>query len=172
MSVRHAVGLVLGVLLTPALVYGLAWSYAQAAGSFDPVAREIADTTRLYGGVALMAAGGLVVGVVVVARWASPLVSLVPALTLVAWTAYFLADPGRALALPADLPPDGSLDHTLDSGLRILLGSGTFALLGLVLLVPTGTPHRWARRRAAEPDAPHRFDDDLEPVAGRHARHP
>ncbi|REF00142.1 hypothetical protein [Thermomonospora umbrina] len=169
MSVRHTVGFLLGVLLTPALVYGLAWSYGQAAGSFDPVAREITDSTRLYGGVALMGAVGLVIGIVVIARWASPLVSLIPAVTLVAWTAYFLADPDGALALPADLPPAGFLDRTMDSGLRILLGSGVFALLGLLLLVPMGTPRRWAGGRAPDEG---RYEDDDHPAPPGRRRQP
>ncbi|MBA9005477.1 hypothetical protein [Thermomonospora cellulosilytica] len=143
---RHTFGFVLGVLLTPALIYGAAWSYARAAGSFDPVAREITDATHLYGAMALMAAVGLVVGVLVVARWASPLLSLIPALTLLGWSAFFLVDPGRALELPGELPSRGLLDDTADAGLRMLLGSGAFALLGFVLLVPAGTPRRWSGR--------------------------
>ncbi|WP_175596221.1 hypothetical protein [Thermomonospora catenispora] len=141
---RHAIGFLLGVLLTPALIYGVAWSYARAAGSFDPVAREITDATHLYGAMALMAAVGLVVGVLVVARWASPLLSLIPALTLLGWTAFFLVDPGRALELPSELPPEGPLEDTLEAGVRVLLGSGAFAMLGFVLLVPAGTPRRWS----------------------------
>lgn len=143
---RHAIGFLLGVLLTPALIYGAAWSYARAAGSFDPVAREIVDATHLYGAMALMAAVGLVVGMLVVARWASPLLSLIPALTLLGWSVFFLVDPGRALELPGELPPAGPLDDTAETGVRMLLGSGAFAMLGFVLLVPAGTPRRWSGR--------------------------
>jgi hypothetical protein len=163
--VRHTLGLLCGVLLTPALIYGVAWSYAQAAGSFDPVAREITDDTRLQGAVALMAAVGLAAGVVVVSRWASPLLSMVPALTLIGWSVYFFVAPDRALALPSELPPQGPLDPTVDSGLRMLLGSGVFALLGFVLLVPTGAPRRWAGRHPGEDFGD--YEDDEEHAAGR-----
>ena len=137
---RHAFGFVLGVLLTPALVYGAAWGYVQAGQSFDGTGQEITDRTRIYGAFALLAAVGLVMGVIIVARWASPLVSLVPALALLGVSAYFLIDPGRALDLPGEVPPAGDMDF----GLRMLLGSGVFAMMGLALLMPTWAPRRWS----------------------------
>lgn len=149
---RHTFGFLLGVLLTPALAYGAAWGYIQATDSFDPAGREIYDGTRLYGSFALLAAVGLVMGVIVVARWASPFVSLIPALTLIGWSAFFFAVPDRALGLPGDLPPAGPLD----AGLRMLLGSGMFALMGCALLVPMGAPRRWAGRDAADREAEER----------------
>jgi hypothetical protein len=141
---RHAFGFLLGVLLTPGLAYGAAWGWVETSGSFDPVAREITDDTRLYGGFAVLAAIGLVMGIVVVAQWISPLASLIPALALVGWSVYFFVDPDRALLLPSDAPPAGSLD----AGLQMLLGSGVFALIGFALLVPMGAPRRWRRDRA------------------------
>ncbi|MEV3925083.1 hypothetical protein [Actinomadura coerulea] len=155
---RHAFGLVLGVLLTPALVYGAAWGYVQAGRSFDGTGQEITDRTRIYGAFALLAAVGLVTGVVIVARWASPLVSLVPALALLGASAYFLADPGRALDLPGRVPPAGEMD----SGLRMLLGSGVYGMMGLALLVPAWTPRRWGSGRREDP-----ADADFSSIAGR-----
>ncbi|WP_051712413.1 hypothetical protein [Spirillospora albida] len=143
---RHAFGLILGVLLTPALLYGTAWGYAQAGQSFDGTGREITDDTRMYGAFALLAAVGLVTGVVIVARWASPLVSLVPALALLGLSGYFLFDPGRVLDLPGRVPPAGDLD----TGLRLLLGSGVYAMMGFALLMPTWAPRRWGSGHEAE----------------------
>jgi len=140
--VRHAFGFVLGVLLTPALVYGAAWGYVQAGQSFSGAGQEITDRTRIYGAFALLAAVGLVTGVIIVARWASPLVSLVPALALLGLSAYFLIDPGRALGLPDRVPPAGDMDD----GLRMLLGSGVFAMMGFALLMPAWAPRRWGSR--------------------------
>ncbi|WP_141576218.1 hypothetical protein [Actinomadura sp. WMMA1423] len=140
---RHAFGFVLGVLLTPALVYGAAWGYVQAGQSFDGTGQEITDRTRIYGAFALLAAVGLVTGVVIVARWASPLVSLVPALALLGASAYFLFDPGRALDLPGRVPPAGDMDF----GLRMLLGSGVYAMMGFALLMPAWAPRRWGSGR-------------------------
>jgi hypothetical protein len=138
---RHVFGFVLGVLLTPAMAYGAAWGHTRAADSFDPLGQTISDSTRLYGAFALMAAVGLVMGVVIVARWASPMVSLVPALALIAWSVYFFVSPGPALDLPGRVPPAGEVD----TGLRLLLGSGVFALMGVALLMPAWAPRRWGR---------------------------
>lgn len=141
---RHAFGFVLGVLLTPGLVYGAAWGYVQAGQSFDGTGQEITDRTRIYGAFALLAAVGLVIGVIIVARWASPLVSLVPALALLALSGYFLVDPGRVLDLPGKVPPAGDMDF----GLRMLLGSGVYGMMGFALLMPTWAPRRWGSGRA------------------------
>ncbi|MEO3824063.1 hypothetical protein [Actinomadura sp. B10D3] len=141
---RHAFGFVLGVLLTPALVYGAAWGYVQAGQSFDGTGQEITDRTRIYGAFALLAAVGLVMGVIIVARWASPLVSLVPALALLGLSGYFLVDPGRVLDLPGKVPPAGDMDF----GLRMLLGSGIYAMMGFALLMPTWAPRRWGSGRS------------------------
>ncbi|MEU5882579.1 hypothetical protein [Spirillospora sp. NPDC047279] len=145
---RHAFGFLLGILLAPALVYGAAWGFVQAGQSFDGVGQEITDDTRIYGAFALLAAVGLVMGVIIVARWASPLVSLVPALALIGFSVYFLVDPGAVLDLPGKVPPAGDLD----SGLRLLLGSGVYAMMGFALLAPTWAPRRWSGRRDDDDD--------------------
>ena len=155
---RHAFGLVLGVLLTPALVYGAAWGYVQAGQSFDGTGQEITDRTRIYGAFALLAAVGLVTGVVIVARWASPLVSLVPALALLGTSAYFLVDPGHALDLPGRVPPAGDMDF----GLRMLLGSGVYGMMGFALLMPAWAPRRWGSGRREDP-----ADADFSSAMGR-----
>jgi hypothetical protein len=144
--VRHAFGFLLGLVLTPALAYGAAWGYVQAGQSFDGTAQEITDSTRMYGAFALLAAVGLVMGVIIVARWASPLVSLVPALALLGLSVYFLLDPARMLELPGQVPPAGDLDF----GLRMLMGSGIYALMGFALLMPTWAPRRWGSDREDE----------------------
>jgi hypothetical protein len=139
---RHVLGFVLGVLLAPALAYGAGWGFARAGAALDPVGRAITDSTELYGAFALMAAVGLVVGIVMVARWASPLATLIPALGLIGWTVYFMIDPKEALDLPSKVPPAGELD----AALQLLLASGVFALMGFALFIPTWVPHRWRRR--------------------------
>lgn len=143
---RHAFGFVLGVLLTPALVYGAAWGYVQAGQSFDGTGQEITDRTRIYGAFALLAAVGLVMGVIIVARWASPLVSLVPALALLGFSAWFLIDPGGVLDLPGEVPPAGDMDF----GLRMLLGSGLYGMMGFALLMPSWAPRRWGSGRSED----------------------
>ena len=147
---RHAFGFVLGILLTPALAYGAGWGCSRAGAALDPIGQDITDRTRLYGAFSLMAAVGLVTGVIIVARWASPLASLIPALAFIGWTVYFLVEPRRALQIPGDVPPAGELD----AGLQLLLTSGIFALLGFALLTPAWAPFRWRR------DRPEDVEDD------------
>ncbi|MFI0408676.1 hypothetical protein [Actinomadura sp. 3N508] len=144
---RHAIGFFLGVVLTPGLVYGAAWGYVQAGQSFDGMGQEITDRTRIYGAFALLAAVGLVMGVIIVARWASPLVSLVPALALLGFSVWFLADPDGVLDLPGKVPPAGDMDF----GLRMLLGSGVYGMMGLALLMPAWAPRRWGSGRDDDP---------------------
>jgi hypothetical protein len=151
--VRHTFGLILGVILTPALAYGAGWGYTRAGAFYDSINQTITDRTRLYGAFALMAAVGLVMGIVVLARWASPFVSLIPALAFIGWTVYFLVAPKSALEVPDRLPPAGELD----TALRVLLGYGVFGLMGFALLVPTWAPGRWGRHR----------DDDEEQSGSR-----
>ncbi|MBC6463819.1 hypothetical protein [Actinomadura sp. HBU206391] len=147
---RHAFGFVLGILLTPALAYGAGWGCSRAGAALDPIGQTINDSTRMYGALSLMAAVGLVTGVIIVARWASPLASLIPALAFIGWTVYFLVEPKSALQLPGDIPPAGELD----AGLQLMLSSGVFALLGFALLMPAWAPRRWRRER------PDDLDDD------------
>jgi hypothetical protein len=147
--VRHTFGLILGVILTPALAYGAGWGYTRAGASYDAINQSITDRTQLYGAFALMAAVGLVTGIVILARWASPLVSLVPALAFIGWTVCFLVVPKSALKVPDMLPPAGELD----TALRVLLGYGVFGLLGFALLVPTWAPRRWGRDDGEERSA-------------------
>jgi hypothetical protein len=148
---RHVLGFVLGVILAPALAYGAGWGFTRAAAALDPVGRTITDRTELYGAFALMAAVGLVLGVVIVARWVSPLATLIPALAMIGWTVYFVLAPKQALDLPGKVPPAGELD----TALQALLVSGMFALIGFALLVPMWVPRRWRGRERA---------DDVEPM--------
>ena len=146
--VRHILGFLVGIVLTPALAYAAGWGATRSDSAVDPLSHTITDKTRLYGAFALMAAVGLVTGVVIVAKWTSPMISLVPALAFIAWSGYFLFAPQTALDLPEKIPPAGDLDE----GLRTLLGSGVLALLGFALLAPAWTGWRW--RPAARLDEP------------------
>jgi hypothetical protein len=148
--VRHAFGFILGLALVPALTYGMGWGYARSNSSANPIDHTISDKTQLYGALALMAAVGLFGGMITVARWASPLVSLIPALAFLGWTGWYLAAPLDAIDVVTRFPPAGELD----GGLQVLLASGLFALVGFFLLVPSWTPERWrGRSRDDEEDA-------------------
>jgi hypothetical protein len=143
---RHTFGFLLGVVLTPALAYAGGWGSTRSESALDPLADTIVDRTRLYGAFALMAAAGLVIGVIIMAKWASPLVALVPALAFIGWSVYFFIAPQSAFDLPSKIPPAGDLDE----GLRTMLGSGVFALVGFALLMPAWTSWRWRGDRKPE----------------------
>jgi hypothetical protein len=155
--VRHAFGFILGLALVPALTYGMGWGYTRSISSANPLDHTIDDRTQLCGALALMAAVGLVGGIVTVARWASPLVSLIPALAFLSWTGWYLAAPLDALDIVTRFPPAGELDV----GLKILLNSGLFALAGFFLLVPSWTPERW-RGRSRYDEGDYLRDDSVE----------
>ncbi|GAA2737226.1 hypothetical protein [Actinocorallia aurantiaca] len=136
---RHAFGFLLGLILTPALVYGMGWGFSSSRASVNALDLTITDRTQFYGAYAAMAAVGLLVGILVVARWISPFVSMIPALGLLGWSGWYLADPVKAADLVDRFPPAGQLD----TALQLLLSSGVLGLVGFVLLVPTWAPYRW-----------------------------
>ncbi|ROO84229.1 hypothetical protein EDD29_1749 [Actinocorallia herbida] len=138
---RHALGFLLGILLIPALAYGMAWGYARATASVNHLDLTIADTTQFYGAFATMGAVGLLFGIFMMARWASPFVSLFPAVAYLYWSGWYLVEPAKAAALVTRIPPGGELDTALQG----LLTSGFFALAGFALIVPMWTPGRWRR---------------------------
>lgn len=138
-SLRHAFGFLLGILLTPALAYGMGWGFARSRASVDAADLAVTDQTQFYGAYAAMAAVGLVVGILVVARWISPFVSMLPALGLLSWSVWYVVEPARAAELVDRFPPSGELD----AALQMLLSTGLLALVGFVLFVTAWAPYRW-----------------------------
>ena len=69
---RHAFGFLLGLILTPALVYGMGWGFSSSRASVNALDLTITDRTQFYGAYAAMGAVGLLAGILVVARWISP----------------------------------------------------------------------------------------------------
>ncbi|MCD0453438.1 hypothetical protein LO762_30280 [Actinocorallia sp. API 0066] len=139
---RHALGFLLGILLIPVLAYGMAWGYARAGASVHPLDLTITDRTQFYGAFATMAAVGLFFGIIMMARWASPFVTLFPGIAYLYWSGWYLVEPQKAADLVARVPPSGELD----TALQALLTSGFFALAGFALVVPMWFPARWRRR--------------------------
>ena len=140
---RHLIGLVLGIVLTPLLAAGPVWSYQRAAG-LAGTARSFEDLRPdVLPAIAVMAAIGLVLGLVLAARWVSPLASLVPALAYLGVTGAYVAAPFQVLPRVPEGEPYGI-------GVAFL-GSGVYALLGMALLIPSFLPSRW-RRAAREPE--------------------
>jgi hypothetical protein len=139
---RHVAGLLVGLIVTAALLGGGGWAVNQALASAqgNPTGGQ-----QLWIALGAMAAVGLVVGLVVAGR-ISPMATFVPSMVLLAWTVVYALDVNRALSL---LPDDPSVNRILleaASGNRTLLTSGVFALLGVVMFIPVLMPSRWARR--------------------------
>ena len=143
---RHLAGLLIGLVVTAAVLAGGGWAVRQAAG--DAAGTPVTGQT-LWIALGAMAAVGLVVGLVTAGR-ISPLATFVPSLVLLAWTVVYALDMNRALSLIPAMPANQIVTDA-GAGARTLLVTGVYALLGVALFVPVLMPSRWSRR-----------DDDLD----------
>lgn len=148
---RHFVGLLVGLVVTGALLIGGGWAVQQALGGIGttPVVGQ-----KLWIALGAMAAVGLVVGLVVAGR-ISPLATFIPSMVLLAWTVVYALDMNRALSLVPSAPSVNQLVRDVGTGDKTLLASGVWALLGVALFIPVLMPSRWSRRHDD-------LDDDYE----------
>ncbi|GAA2723211.1 hypothetical protein [Actinocorallia aurantiaca] len=130
-AARHVIGLVVGVLVLPALVLSLCYGIMEVSRSY----REMASASPA-GVVAVVAAGALL-GVVCGSRL-SPLASLLPGLALLAYGVVWMIDPFVISRYALDAMPE-----TLGFGLLTMEGTGMFLVLGAALLVASVPPSRW-----------------------------
>ncbi|MEV5410345.1 hypothetical protein AB0K60_16090 [Thermopolyspora sp. NPDC052614] len=153
---RHVFGFLLGILVTAALLFGTGWA---TQGAVQGAANLIAPVNQTQVLVALgaIAATGLVLGLVLVARL-SPLTVFVPSIVLLAWTVVYVLDVTRAMNLA---PVAGNLQQDLvraGRGMQTLLASGIYLMLGIALFIPVLMPSRWAGPEHDDDD----FDDNRE----------
>ncbi|MCK2215982.1 hypothetical protein MF672_019590 [Actinomadura sp. ATCC 31491] len=149
---RHLAGLLLGLVVTAAVLAGGGWATSealtQAAGTAAAQAGQAAavpfDDQKLWIALGAMAAVGLVFGLVVAGR-VSPLATFVPSMVLLAWTVVYALDQPRALSLIPAEPSVNALLREAGAGARTLLTSGVLALLGVALFIPVLMPSRWSR---------------------------
>ena len=139
---RHFAGLLIGLVVTAALLGGGGWAVQQALGS---AAASPAGGQKMWIALGAMAAVGLVVGLVVAGR-VSPLATFVPSLVLLAWTVVYALDMNRALSLIPDQASVNGIVRDAAFGDKTLLTTGVFALLGVAMFIPVLIPSRWARR--------------------------
>ncbi|MFC7587039.1 hypothetical protein ACFQYP_27435 [Nonomuraea antimicrobica] len=148
---RHLAGLLIGLVVTAAVLGGGGWAVQQAlanAGATPP------DEQKTWIALGAMAAVGLVVGLVTAGR-VSPVATFIPSMVLLAWTVVYALDVNRALSF---IPTEPSVNQIIrDAGLgdRTMLTTGVFALLGVALFIPVLMPSRWSRRQDD-------LDDDYE----------
>lgn len=132
--------------MTAAVLGGGGWAVQQ---TFGGAAAAPPEDQKLWIALGAMAAVGLVVGLVTAGR-ISPVATFIPSMVLLAWTVVYALDVNRALSL---IPSEPSVDQIIrDAGLgvRTMLTTGVFALLGVALFIPVLMPSRWARRHDDE----------------------
>ena len=137
---RHFVGFLIGLVVTAGVLFGGGWATRQAMVE--------AATPTTSGNVQLWIALGAMAGVgLVLAGRISPLATFLPSMALLAWTVVYALDMNRALSLVPTEPSMHELILQAGQGMRALLTSGVFALLGVALFLPVLMPSRWAGRQ-------------------------
>ena len=149
---RHLIGLGLALLLAAAVFFAATWGYLRLLRI--PVVNGAAATLPAAGGsllhqrhvllaFAALAGVGLLAGICIAVPRISPLAAGLPGLGLLAWTALYLVNVGRAvryIPLKADAFGDG---------FEAMLINGVLAAAGFAMIVPLFIPSRW--RSAALP---------------------
>lgn len=139
---RHFFGLLLGVVVSAAVLLGGGWASQEAVRgavqNSDPV-----EDGRMLIAIGVMVALGLLLGLVLVGR-VSPVATFIPSMALLAWTVVYVLDVARA----ANLAPTGAAVHRelaqAGRGMLALVSSGIYAMLGIALFLPVLMPSRWA----------------------------
>ncbi|WP_245657200.1 hypothetical protein [Herbidospora mongoliensis] len=152
-DMRHFFGLLVGIVVAAALLFGGGWASRELLRGSVTDVDPIRDTRMLIA-LGIMAAVGLLLGLVIAGRL-SPLAAFVPSMVLLAWTVVYAIDVSRATSLA---PTGVTLQKEIaeaGQGMLALLSSGIFGLLGIALFVPVLMPSRWA--------GPHReYDEEYE----------
>ncbi|MEV0974068.1 hypothetical protein [Microtetraspora glauca] len=139
---RHFFGLLVGVLLAAALLFGGGWAAQEAVRGAAQNIEPFRDS-RILIAFGVLAVVGLLLGLVLVGRM-SPLAAFVPSMALLAWTVVYALDVSRA----AGLAPTATSLHKevvqAGHGMLALLSTGVYGMLGVALFLPVLMPSRWA----------------------------
>lgn len=149
---RHFSGLLIGLIMTAALLPGGGWAVQEAGANVIALSGESGPATWVALGA--MAAVGLLFGLVVAGR-VSPLAAFVPSMVLLSWNVVYALDARRAAGLLSDVVSLHEALAPAGRGMGLLLANGVYALLGVALFVPVLMPSRWSGRA-------HDDDDDYE----------
>ncbi|WP_433225183.1 hypothetical protein [Microtetraspora malaysiensis] len=148
---RHFFGLLIGVLLTAALLFGAGWAAPELVRGAQILKVSPSGDGRMLIALGVVAAVGLLLGLVLVCR-TSPLAAFVPSIVLLAWTVVYALDVPRALDLA---PTATSLQAEVaqaGQGMVALLSTGVYGALGVALFLPVLMPSRWASPLRDEED--------------------
>jgi hypothetical protein len=133
---RHILGAAIGLILTPVITAGLMLGTERLLRGFQTF--RFTETDYRLGGL-ILAGVGLLLGLIVGSRM-SPLTSLIPGLTFTAVGVLWVVAPRWIAEKTNNLP------GTLENGYRYVGPYGIFLLLGVLLLVASLFPSRWAAR--------------------------
>ncbi len=142
MALRHLLGLLLAVMMAAALFFGATWGFRQLTAAH---AAALSSPHQLAA-LGAVAGTGLLLGLLAVLPWVSPLAAGLPGVVLLAWTGLAVASTRlaeRYIPLRA---------HAFGAGFQTLLLDGILALAGLAMIVPMIVPSRWRRRGEAAED--------------------
>ncbi|MER5623594.1 hypothetical protein [Streptosporangium sp. NPDC002544] len=142
---RHVFGVLVGLVMAAVLLFGAGWAVQEAGASLAPLPVPAESGSKVWIALGVMAAIGLLVGLVVAGR-VSPLATFVPSMVLLAWTVVYALDVRRAMGLVPDDPTFHPLLLQAGRGMGLLLTTGVYALLGVLLFLPVLMPSRWAPR--------------------------
>ncbi|HEX3964196.1 MAG TPA: hypothetical protein VHZ03_47380 [Trebonia sp.] len=143
---RHLIGIGLAVVLSAAIFFGGGWAYSRlltrnlgSEWSLPAGGGNFVNNSVVTSGLATMAAVALLIGLALLIRWVSPLATGLPGLVLLAWTALYVASPGRAVHY---LPLKA---HNVGLGFAGLGTTGILGAAGVMLVMPLFFPSRWRR---------------------------
>uniref|UniRef100_UPI0010417FEF hypothetical protein n=1 Tax=Actinomadura roseirufa TaxID=2094049 RepID=UPI0010417FEF len=131
---RHAIGVVIGLIVTPVIAGCLLYATNRLARYF---LRYYAHGNDRWTAAALLLAAAVVIGLVTGTR-VSPLASLVPGAVFAAAGALWVVAPRWSIEHTARKLPDD-----LDRGYQYLGPYGMLLVLGVALLVASAAPSRW-----------------------------
>lgn len=141
---RHTAGLILAIALAAALFFGGGWGVTHM-GAFAGHTAGLPSRTGLIA-LAVLAGGGLLLGILLAVPAVSPLATGLPGLVLLAWTAVLAVSYQRAVKW---VPLQGD---SFGTGFRTLLVTGVLALAGIAMIIPLFVPSRWHRALAEDGD--------------------
>lgn len=155
---RHLVGLLLALGVLVMLFFGTAWGVGRIIvlrGSITALGTQnVLTSHRGLIAVGVLAATGLVLGILLAVPAVSPLATGLPGLILLGWSTLVVIHNRYAVRY---LPWPGSHFQT---GLTYLLFNGVLGLIGAVMIIPLAVPSRWRSRDVYIEDEDE--DDDLQ----------
>jgi hypothetical protein len=142
--------------MTAVMFFGGAWGYlgllklpvppGQAAALPAAGGSLLSNSTALLA-LAVLAGTALLIGMLAVGPWFSPLATGLPGLLLLAWTSLYLVNVRQAVSyIPLR-------SHSFGAGWEALLFNGILGAVGVAMVIPVFIPSRWRRSRGMEVEA-------------------